>query len=245
VIAGRELTVPRRLAGVSLSIAPGEVVGVIGPSGAGKSTLLSVLAGDLEPSAGRVCLDERPLTAYRPDDLARRRAVLPQSSALAFHFRVDEVVRMGRTPWGDESPAAVRRALADVGMSGLAERDYLTLSGGERQRVHLARVLCQLDGAERPFLLCDEPTAHLDVGHVRGVLSILRAIAARGAGVLIVLHDLQAALDFTDRLALIAHGRLHGFGPPAHVLASPACAEAFDCPIQVLDLKGRPVVAAG
>jgi iron complex transport system ATP-binding protein len=108
-----------------------------------------------------------------------------------------------------------------------------------------ARVLAQLDGADAPTLLADEPTAQLDVGHARVVLALLRAIARRGVGVLVVLHDLQAALAFTDRVLLLAGGRAVAHGPAAEVLASPACADAFGCPVQVRELDGRPIVLAG
>ena len=111
--------------------------------------------------------------------------------------------------------------------------------------MHLARWLFQLDGAATPSSSPTIPTAHLDVGHVRGVLSVLRTIATRGAGVLVVLHDLQAALGYTDRLALVHDGRLAGLGAPAKVLADPACARAFDCPIGVRELDGRSLVVAG
>jgi iron complex transport system ATP-binding protein len=243
MIEARDVTVSRRLAGVTLSLSPGEVVGIIGPSGAGKSTLLAALAGDLPPTSGEILLDGQALGTFSPDALARRRAVLPQSSPLSFGFRVHELVALGRAPWGDEGTPSVRRALADVGLAGLAARSYLTLSGGEKQRAHLARVLAQLDGAERPTLLADEPTAHLDVGHTRTVLALLRAVAHRGVAVLVVLHDLQAALAFTDRLLLLAEGRPVAFGPPAEVLDS--ASDTFGCPVAVRELEGRAVVLTG
>lgn len=229
------------LDGVSLVVQPGEVVAVVGANGAGKSTLLKVAAGERSPSAGRVTLDGRPLGAFSPEALALRRAVLPQHSALQFGFTAAEVVRLGRTPHAGratraQDEAAVERALAQAGVSHLAGRRYPTLSGGEQQRVHLARTLAQLDGRhdEPRYLLLDEPTASLDLAHQHAVLRTARALAEAGTGVLVVLHDLNLAAQYADRLAVLRRGRLLADGPPAEVLDPALVHAAFDVVVTVL-----------
>jgi ABC-type hemin transport system ATPase subunit len=152
---------------LSLTLHPGEVLGLLGPNGAGKSTVLAGLCGDLVPTAGSATLDGRPLARWSRAELARRRAVLPQASRLAFSFRVREIAGMGVLPGSGAAPAAlVDEALGRADVAHLAERDYATLSGGEQQRVQLARVLAQLwSGAGPRYLLLDEPTASLDLAH--------------------------------------------------------------------------------
>jgi iron complex transport system ATP-binding protein len=212
---------------VSLQVRPGEVLALLGENGAGKSTLLRVLAGDIRPRAGSVLLSGRPMYLWSMADRAQRRAVLPQHAEVAFGFTALEVVLMGRLPYGDGAPgdgdaAIAREALARVDASHLADRIVNTLSGGEAARVHLARVLAQLwtdaDGAER-FLLLDEPTASLDPAHQHLTLACARAFARdQRLGVLAVLHDVNLAAQYADRIALLKGGRLIADGAPREVL---------------------------
>ncbi|MCB9550459.1 MAG: heme ABC transporter ATP-binding protein [Myxococcales bacterium] len=241
------------LHGVDLSVAPGELVALVGPNGAGKSTLLAVMAGDLAPQRGRVCLDGRPLSDWSPRERARRRAVLPQASSLDFPFTVAQVVLLGRIPHfaGAERPAdrtAARDALAQVGLAALADRPYPALSGGERQRVHLARVLAQVEASrDAPrYLLLDEPTASQDLRSRHLVLDCARRFADAGGGVLAVLHDLDAAARYADRIALLADGRALADGPPAEVLVPATLEAAYQIPLDVVHPPGHdhPVVVA-
>ena len=217
---------------LSLHVEPGEVVAVVGPHGAGMTTDLRVLAGETVPASGRALLDGQPLAATPAAALALRRAVLPQESALAFGFTALDVVLLGRTPHRAarrDDLAAAGRAMALAGVDGLADRRYPTLSGGERQRVHLARALAQLDGGPGApgggsgdgagrYLLLDEPTSALDLGHQHAVLKTARRQAAEGVGVLAVLHDLNLAAQYADRIAVLAGGRLVAVGQPHAVL---------------------------
>jgi len=251
-LTARALTVRRGartvLDGVDLTVGPGQCVALIGPNGAGKSTLLAAMAGDLDPAAGQILLDGRPLTEWSPGERARRRAVLAQTSTLDSPFSVLEVVSMGRTPYGraGRADAAIAyRALALVGLSGLSERPYTRLSGGERQRVHLARVLAQVwdpaldcDGGAgirgpAPYLLLDEPTASQDLGSQQRVLATARRFADAGGGVLCVLHALDQAARHADHLYLLAHGRIVASGPPAEVLTAAALEDAFGVPVRI------------
>jgi iron complex transport system ATP-binding protein len=223
------------VAGVSLEVREGEVVAVVGPNGAGKSTLLRLLAGDLAPSGGEVLLDGRPLASYRPTALALRRAVMPQNTALAFAFAALEVVLMGRHPHlrgGGESAhdlAVAREMMARTDTLDLADRTFPTLSGGEQARVTLARVLAQ----EAPLLLLDEPTAHLDPRHQHTTLALARATADAGGAVLAVLHDLNLAAVYADRVALFAQSRLVALGPPGQVPTAERLSDVFGIPFLV------------
>lgn len=221
---------------VSLELARGEVLALVGPNGAGKSTLLKLLAGDLAPSAGDVTLDGRSISRYGAKDLALRRALLPQQTILQFAFTARAVVAMGRHPhvgMAGESPedeAVVEAALARTETLPLAERVYPSLSGGEQARVSLARVLAQ----ESPILLLDEPTAALDLRHQQAVLSLARDLAREGTAVLAVLHDLNLAATYADRIALLDAGRLVAEGTPWHVLTADRLTTVFRHPITIV-----------
>ncbi len=230
----------RLLDGVTVEVEPGRLTAVVGPNGAGKSTLMRVASGERQPDAGRVTLGGKLLSAISPDVLARRRAVLPQESALAFPFTAYEVVALGRTPYARhatpaENADAVWEALESVDAAHLAHRRYPTLSGGEKQRVHLARTLAQLGGAtDDAFLLLDEPTNHLDLTHQHAVLDVAHARAQQGTGVLAVLHDLNMAARYADHLVLLHRGRVHAQGPPAEVLVPDIVRAVFGLAVMVV-----------
>nr|WP_239003866.1 heme ABC transporter ATP-binding protein [Nocardia panacis] len=224
------------LDGVDFAVAAGEIVALVGPNGAGKSTLLAALAGELAPSAGTVELDGRALAHWSPLDMARRRAVLPQSHTVGFPFSAREVVAMGRAPWlrtelreRDDELIAAAMALTDV--EHLAARPFPALSGGERARVALARVLAQDTGT----LLLDEPTAALDLGHQEAVLRLAAERAAAGAAVVVVLHDLGVAAAYADRVAVLEAGRIAADGPPRAILTTELLTRVYRHPIEVLD----------
>ncbi len=228
------------LDGVSLDVRPGEVLAVVGANGAGKTTALRVLTGEVPPSAGAARLDGVPLAELDGPALAQRRAVLPQASALPFDFAVLDVVMLGRTPHRagrDADLAAAHRAMRAAGIGALADRRYPTLSGGEQQRVHLARALAQLDapGDGARYLLLDEPTSALDIAHQHAVLRTARQRAAAGDGVLAVLHDLNHAAQYADRVAVLARGRLVACGPPRDVLTPDVVGRAFGVAVVVTD----------
>jgi iron complex transport system ATP-binding protein len=242
------------LADVDLGIVPGRVTVLIGPNGAGKSTLLRVLSGEMSPTRGTASLDGVPLGTFSAAELARRRAVVPQSSTVAFPFTVREVVMLGVTVPGFALPDQAARARADTALDAVdlmpfAERLYPTLSGGERQRVHIARALCQLAAgarrhAESGCFLLDEPTASLDLAHQGHVLSAMRRQAGSGLAVLAILHDLNLAAAVADHLVLLAAGRVAAAGSPREVLSDELLSAAYGCritPNRAPD-QGRPFV---
>jgi iron complex transport system ATP-binding protein len=217
---------------VSLSVASGEFVALVGPNGAGKSTLLRTLSGELKPGAGSVRLKDAPLAHYAPRDLALHRAVLAQSTHVAFPFTVGEVVRMGA---GDRHGRVIEdlaeRALADVDLAAFHDRIITTLSGGEQQRAHFARVLVQLACGEAAYgpglLLLDEPTASLDLRHQLDMLEAVGRCARRGVAVVAILHDLNLATLAADRIVVLDGGRVAADGIPAQTVTDDLLARVF------------------
>ncbi len=236
------------LSGVDAAVVAGELLGVIGPNGSGKSTLLRVLAGIQRPAAGEVRLDGRPLGALDARARARSIAVVPQETRLAFPMRVRDLVLLGRLPYtgplgweGWEDVAAARRAMARATVEGLADRLVDDLSGGERQRVVVARALAQ----EPEVLLLDEPTANLDLRHAVELLDLFRDLArASGLAVAVVLHDLNLASMYCDRLLLLSEGRVHSVGRPGEVLVYEDLCAVYGTELYVApnDVTGEIVV---
>ncbi|MDE1164470.1 MAG: heme ABC transporter ATP-binding protein [Pseudomonas sp.] len=238
------------LSDITLALQPGEVLGVLGPNGAGKSTLLSAMCGELPPSTGQVWLGQRPLAQWPGSERARSLAVLPQTSTLGFAFPVEEVVGMGRLPHQSgllRDGEIIEAALQAADAAHLRGRSYLALSGGERQRVHLARVLAQLwPGEAGSTLLLDEPTSMLDPLHQHTTLQAVRAFADRGAAVLVILHDLNLAARYCDRILLLEQGRAAALGSPAEVL-QPATLQAvfgLEVLVQMHPERGHPLIIA-
>jgi len=245
------------LRAVSFALQAGELVGLLGANGAGKSTLLGALAGELSAGAGRVTLDGVDVRELGPRRLARRRAVLPQRPALDFDLAVADVVEMGMYPFPGLPAGAVAdtaaRALALAGASAFAGRRYLQLSGGEQQRVQYARVLAQCLAGREPgearALLLDEPVSGLDPLHQHRLLSGAAQLArAERVGVLAVLHDVNLAARWCDRLLLLAGGGIAACGAPAEVLTAATLERVFGMPATLLPhpgAPGRPLVVFG
>jgi iron complex transport system ATP-binding protein len=225
--------------GATLDLNAGELVGLLGANGAGKSTLVRLMSGELKPASGAITLGGRALTTFRAFELAQRRAVVPQATSLTFPFTVREVVLLGASVPGlaDASSSTRRMAaesLARVNLSALADRLYIELSGGERQRVHIARALCQLAAARASdaglkILFLDEPTSSLDLAHQRLVLGTIREEARHGTAVLAVLHDLNLASAYCDRLLMMHDGRLVAGGTPSEVMQDGILSAAYRC----------------
>lgn len=220
---------------VSFAFRRGRVTALLGPNGAGKSTLLGCLAGLRAPDGGRAMLDGAEVR--RLDRRARGRAIglLPQAADVHWDIDVATLVGLGRLPhrgrWGetDADRAAVAQALAATDMTGLANRGVERLSGGERSRALLARVLA----GEPDWLLADEPLASLDPAHQLDVADRLRAVAAAGGGVVLVLHDLNLAARIADDAVLMRDGRVVAAGAAAEVLTAPLIAEAYGVAVEI------------
>lgn len=221
---------------ISLRVEPGEVLGLLGPNGSGKSTLVRVLAGVLPRYRGDVWLGGEQLRLVPRRAVARRLAVVPQETAFTFPFSVLETVLMGRHPHleglrfeSERDIALARAALARCGAGGLESRNILELSAGERQRVVFARALAQ----EPQVLLLDEAGSFLDVRHQVEMYELVRELAAQGVSVLAVLHDLNLAAEYCDRIALLRDGALLMQGPTAEVFTYTNLTRAFDTEVYV------------
>ncbi len=233
------------LHGVNVEVPAGGIVGVLGPNGSGKTTLLKLLAGLLAPDSGRVCLDGRDTAGLDRATLARRLAVVPQETHLAFDYTVLEIVLMGRHPhlraFELEGPADLdiaRRMLTSTGTSDLESRMFRTLSGGEKQRVVMASALAQFETAASnggggpdspPVLLLDEPTSSLDLAHQLDTAALLHRLNRdRGTTVVICTHDLNFAAGLCHYLVLLREGRVLAAGPTETVLTPRTVSAVYD-----------------
>ncbi len=233
---------------LSLSLDAGQTVGLVGPNGAGKSTLLRVLAGELAPDRGEVELDGAKLAGQSAATLARRRAMLPQRSEVAFDFSVADVVSFGRAAAAPlpqrEEQALLMRALELVGLRDAAATSLHELSGGERQRAHLARVLYQLGLGERGgLLLLDEPLSGQDPRWQLELGACFGELAKKGVLVVVVLHDLNLVARFCDRVVALKDGKVEGEGAAREVLQAGLLGRLFNVPFRVDDSGTRLTVS--
>ncbi|MDT3723143.1 heme ABC transporter ATP-binding protein [Pseudomonas oryzihabitans] len=246
--AGFEQAGKWRLQPLDLTVTGGEVMGILGPNGAGKSTLLGLMAGEVIPTAGAVMLDGFPLPHWTGLERALRLAVLPQTATLGFEFTVEEVISFGRSPHNTglaTDNALIGQLLLACDLAPLRHRSYLQLSGGERQRVQIARVMAQLSpAAYGKVLLLDEPVAALDPRHQHRTLRLAREAAGEGAAVVVVLHDLNLAARYCDRLLLLERGCVVALGIPGQVLRADWLERLFGLPviIQQHPQLGHPLV---
>jgi iron complex transport system ATP-binding protein len=241
----------RILQPLDVYLANGQVHAILGPNGAGKSTLLNLLSGQERCKQGKISINGRALPLYAASELAKFRAVMPQSHQVAFDFSVQEIVELGRYPHR-LNPSREEASIADQAMRladvvQLAQRQFNTLSGGEKARVQLARALAQLwqpqsDLGPR-WLLLDEPTAALDLSHQYSVMRIVRSWARQqGVGVIAVLHDLNLAMRFADTALVLDAGHLKAFGAPQEVLQTSLLASVWHVDAQILQLEHGPNV---
>ena len=237
------------LADASFTAPRGAITALIGPNGAGKSTLLRAISGVERPAAGLVLLDGDDVLAMRRRDRARRIALVEQEASTELAVRVEEAVRLGRTPHesllGGGDPvgdAVVAGALQRAGVSPpLVSRALPTLSGGERQRVMLARALAQ----QPRLLLLDEPTNHLDVAAQLEVLELLGSLAAEGVAVVAALHELSLAAAYAEQVVVVDRGRVVAAGPAQATLTPALVAQVYGVRAAWADnpLTGRPMLA--
>jgi iron complex transport system ATP-binding protein len=243
-LAAHNLTLARGGARVveslSAMLRPGEITAIVGPNGAGKSSLLLGLAGLLAPASGEVTLDGTSLAALHPRKRAQGIGYLPQSPDIAWDVSVESLVALGRLPWRDRGAAAIDAALTALDCQGLRHRPVSQLSGGERARVLLARVLA----GEPRWILADEPLAALDLAHQLGLVAHLKACAAAGQGVVVVLHDLALAMNHSDRVLVMKEGRLIADGVPAEALSPDVIAEGWGVRARWLGEPGAMALVA-
>jgi len=234
--------------GVDCSVAPGSLTALIGPNGAGKSTLLRALAGVEKPETGDVSFNDADLFGIKRRERARLVALVEQDAATELPLTVEAVVALGRSPYLSmwEAPdatsiALVNQAIATVGITDLARRDFTTLSGGERQRVLLAKAIAQ----EPSLLLLDEPTNHLDISAQLSTLGLLSSVAGAGTTVLAALHDLNLAAAWCDSVIVMSRGRVVAAGRMDATLTPALIRDVYGVDAALLEhpVTGRPVIA--
>lgn len=235
------------LRGISLRIDQGEMIAIVGPNGSGKSTLLRSIAGVIPVRSGSVTIDARPLGALKKKQLAKRLGFLAQAADIPQLTTVEEHVALGRhahrrRPWGyrGEDAEAIRSAMRTCQVERLARRRLSELSGGERQRVRLATLLAQNPG----IMLLDEPLNGLDIEHQLAILELLRSVhTLRQKTVVCVLHDLELALRYFDRIVVLSEGRIRDDGPSERVLRPELFRSVFRVEGRVgREQSGLPVV---
>ncbi|PZS40154.1 MAG: histidinol phosphatase [Pseudonocardiales bacterium] len=222
------------LAGAGLLARPGEMVGLIGPNGSGKTTMLRILYAALRPSAGVVNLDDTPVESLSIGDISGRIGVVAQESPSEIPLTVAEMVLLGRSPHRSafenytlQDHRIAASALARVGARHLADRNYGRLSGGEKQRVMIARTLAQ----QADHLLLDEPTNHLDIRYQHQVLDLVRGLRVT---TVVVLHDLNLAARYCDRLVLLDRGKVVSAGRPPDVLTPEVLEPVYGVAVRTL-----------
>ena len=224
------------LRGVSVSPADGRITAVMGPNGCGKTTLLRLIGGLLEPTAGQVLIDGREVGTYRPRELAQKVAFVRQHAQTDFDFSAFETVLMGRNPWqrrlqneSQEDWDIVERCMRQTGTWELRFAKPAQMSGGELQRVMIARALAQ----QTPILLMDEPVSNLDIAHQIDIMRLLKN--AEGKTTLIVIHDLNLALQFCDDLLLLHDGHSLYHGPIAEGLTTDNIKTVYGVGARIVD----------
>ncbi|MFD6883741.1 MULTISPECIES: ATP-binding cassette domain-containing protein [unclassified Rhodococcus (in: high G+C Gram-positive bacteria)] len=233
---------------LDLEIPTGVITTIIGPNGCGKSTLLRSLSRLLKPRTGQILLDGRNITTMRTRDVARVLGMLPQAPLAPEGLTVADLVARGRHPhqswlrqWSSDDEGEVAAALDRTGIADLADRPVDELSGGQRQRAWISMALAQ--GTD--ILLLDEPTTYLDLAHSVEVLDLVdRLHSELGRTVVMVLHDLNLAVRYSDHLVVMKDGRIVRSGPPSEVISAELLAEVFDLDASVIEdpVSGRPLI---
>jgi len=227
--------------GVSLSLPAGGVTAIIGPNGAGKSTLLSMIARLLPMDGGRVLVDGLDVTRTKGDELAKRLAILRQENGLSVRLTVRDLVGFGRFPHSKgrmraADHAKVAEAISYLDLSELAERYLDELSGGQRQRAFVAMVLAQDTGT----ILLDEPLNNLDIRHAVAMMRLIRRAADElGKTIVVVLHDINFASAYADRIVAMCDGRIAHEGPVATVITEDVVEAVFGLPVMIREIEGQ------
>jgi iron complex transport system ATP-binding protein len=236
---GYEIRKRRLLDDVSLTVMPGEFWAVVGANGAGKSTLIKLLSAENRPTSGSVSFFGKDLKKYKLKELALKRAVLSQQNTITLSFTVREIVLMGRYPFYDSEPtqrdlSIVDTCLKKVGIAHLKNQQYPTLSGGEQQRVQVARALAQIWEVKNGLLLLDEPTTGMDLLHQFETFHLAKELTSRGFSVIAVVHDLNQAWQYADKVLMLKGGKSYAIGTPEEVLTEQFIKAAFGLPVQII-----------
>lgn len=224
---------------ISLSVKSGDFVVILGPNGAGKSTLLKAISGDTQFQQGDIEINGKSIADWKAKELAFVRSVMPQKVVLEFPFLASEVVAMGRSAYPDRenNNNIIQDCMALMDITHLADRLYPSLSGGEQQRVQLARVLAQIwnsSSEQTRYLLLDECTSALDPYYQHRIFQILQSLKSKHIGLIAVVHDLNLAAQYADKVLLMKEGKTLAFGDKKEVLTAPLLASAYNIDVELI-----------
>jgi len=248
--AHRKFTI---LENIDVTVSYGELLVIVGPNGAGKSTLLSLLANEIDKHEEPIYFKKKTFKQWDAKELAHAKAKFSQSNSPDIPLAVKEVVMMGRYPYFNSIPNstdndAVLKAMQETDVAPLAGRDYNSLSGGEKQRVHLARVLAQLDNdIENKLIFLDEPLNNLDVLHQHRILHTIKNLTKQGNAAVMVLHDLNLAAQFADKVMLLKRGKIVAHDVPDKVFTNTIISSVynFPCTVCVNPVNQNPLIIFG
>lgn len=231
----------------------GEFIAILGPNGAGKSTFLSVLADELHEKGNKILLKSCDYSKWCKKELPKHKAKFSQHHNGDIPLNVEDVVMMGRYPYFDHIPSendkkAIQDSMECIDICPLKEREYNHLSGGEKQRVHLARVLSQLtNDIENKLLFLDEPLNNLDVLHQHKILDLIKSFTAKGNTAIVVIHDLNLAAQFADKILLLEKGKKVIYDTPQNVLTQEIITKVYNFPCIVTQnpVNNNPLIIFG
>ncbi|MGE9616996.1 MAG: heme ABC transporter ATP-binding protein [Solitalea-like symbiont of Acarus siro] len=224
---------------ISFSIRSGEILGILGANGAGKSTLLKLLCKEHLLTKGDIILNEKNINDYSIEELAKTRAVLSQKYSTNIPFSVEELVIMGRYPHFTNTPknydiSLAHQVMEETKILHLKNRNYALLSGGEQQQVQVARMLTQVYDMPNAYLFLDEPTSNLDIFRQRTLLQLLKKFSQRKFTIICILHDINLASIYTDKILFLQQGQAVAFGPPSKVITCDIIHKTYKIPVELM-----------
>ena len=237
---------------VSLDIISEDIVSIVGPNGAGKSTMIKMLSGECQETTGKILFKDKETKDWDMTDLACNRAVLSQSNHLSFPFTVLDIIKMGRYPLRNftnkkRDDEICKTVLEILDLNDYMEQNYMTLSGGEKQRVQLARVLSQIwseDDYNGKVLILDEPTSFLDINHQLILFDLLSSLNKKGLTIIMVLHDLNHAIQYSNKIVILKNGFLAGSGLTGELMNPDLLKDVFEVNIKIVKGEGmaKPIL---
>lgn len=238
---------------IDLTIKPGELIAIVGPNGAGKSTLLNCISNELKYTASNFQFKQKQINQYNRKELPLHRAKFSQQQAIEINLKLSEIVLMGRYPYFSNEANEVDWNIVNLWMqktetNHLQDREYEQLSGGEKQRLHLARVFTQLENnIDQKLILLDEPLNNLDVAHQYKTLHLIKSFTKKNNVALVVLHDLNIAAQFADRLLLLNNGKIELFDTPEKVLTKGLISKIYQypCTLSKHPVTQQPIILFG
>lgn len=229
------------LTDIDLDLPQGELIAFIGPNGAGKSTLLSIMSRLQKDFSGQLYIDKDEVKSWKSKELAKRLAILKQSNQVQASITVRELVAFGRFPYSRghlkaEDEAQIDFAIKEMGLEELATADIQTLSGGQLQRAYIAMILAQ----DTEYILLDEPLNNLDMNHANQMMHLLkRLVKEMGKTILLVIHDVNFAAGFADRIVALKDGEVFTIGTPAEVITPQVLGELYEMDIKICEISGK------